>query len=155
MTIALRPTTTPLTTEDIRWFLRDHPDKNILLPEGVEFSNDDLTRAIRFATAKFNAMTPQSNTHWENINEYVLLCGVCAILLRSEGLRQNRNAVYAQDGNIAPVNIDEKEALYAKWADIMQQEFDFLARQIKTQNNMESVYGGFSSGYRYLGRFTV
>jgi membrane-bound lytic murein transglycosylase B len=77
------------------------------------------------------------------------------MLLRSEGIRQNRNELRAQDGNIAPVNLDEKQAQYSAWADRMQQEFEVHARNIKTQINMESVYGHISSGYRYIGRYTI
>jgi hypothetical protein len=150
MSVTLTLNASPLTTEDIRWFLRDSPDKNILLPDDVEFSTEDIIRAIRFATAKYNAMTPQTTVAPETLNEYVLMCGVCAILLRSEGVRQNRNEMRSQDGNISNVNLDEKQAQYAQWADIMQREFDVLSRGIKTQNNMESCYSSFSSGYRIL-----
>jgi hypothetical protein len=146
----------PLTTDDIRAFLRDQPKYNILI-EGVEFSDKDIQRAIRFTVSKWNALTPQSTdpTTGETLNEYMLLCGVAAILLRSEGIRQVRNQVTYQDGNMPQVSLDEKEAIYMRWADRMQQEFDFHARNIKTQNNMESCYGGLSSGYRYIGRWTV
>jgi membrane-bound lytic murein transglycosylase B len=141
--------------DDIRWFLRDSPEHNIILPGGVEFSNDDIQRAIRFTTSKYNAFTPVSQDPAASLNEYMLLCGVCAILLRSEGLRQNRNELRSQDGNISPVNLDEKQAQYAAWADRLQQDFEFHARNIKTQINMESCYGNISSGYRYIGRYTI
>jgi len=146
----------PLTTKDIRAFLRDQPKYNILI-DGVEFSNEDITRAIRFTVNKWNAITPQSNDPitGETLNEYVLLFGVCAILLRSEGARQVRNQVAYQDGNMPQVSMDEKQDIYRVWANDMQKEFDFHARQIKTQNNMESCYGGLPSGYRYIGRWTV
>lgn len=156
MPIQVQTNQLPLTVDDIRAFLRDQPNYNILI-DGVEFSNEDLQRAIRFTVNKWNAITPQSNDPitGETLNEYVLLFGVCAILLRSEGVRQLRNQVTYQDGNMPQVSLDEKQAPYAIWADRMQQEFDFHARQIKTQNNMESCYGGLSSGYRYIGRWTV
>jgi len=155
MTVTLQQNQLPLTTEDIRWFLRDTPEHNIILPGGIEFTDTDIQRAIRFATSKYNAMTPISWEPETALNEYMLLCGVCAILLRSEGIRQNRNELRAQDGNIAPVNLDEKQAQYAAWADRLQQEFEIHARNIKTQLNMESVYGRVSSGYRYIGRYTI
>jgi hypothetical protein len=155
MPVALPTASTPLTTDDVRWFLRDTPEHNIIIPDNVEFTVDDINRAIRFATAKYNILPPQTAYEWDTINVYVLLCGVCAILLRSEGIRQNRNEVRAQDGNIAPVNLDEKQAQYAAWADRMQQEFDMHCRLSKTEANMESCYGKQSSGYRYLGRWTM
>jgi hypothetical protein len=156
MTVQVPATQVPLTTDDIRAFLRDQPKYNILI-EGVEFSNEDIERAIRWTVAKWNAMTPQSSDPptGETLNEYILLFGVAAILLRSEGVRQVRNQVTYQDGNMPQVSMDEKESIYMRWADRMQQEFDILARQIKNQNNMESAYGGLASGYRYIGRWTV
>ena len=157
MSVTLIQNRVPLTTDDIRAFLRDQPKYNPLLLDGIEFTDDDITKAIGLAVAKYDALTPisQSPRSGETLNEYVLLCGVCAILMRSEGNRQLRNQVTAQDGNIAPVGLDEKQALYSQWADYYQKEFDFHARQIKTQINLESCYGGFSSGYRYIGRYTV
>jgi fructose/tagatose bisphosphate aldolase len=155
MTVTLQQNQLPLTTDDIRWFLRDTPEHNIILPGGIEFSDADIQRAIRFATSKYNAMTPVTWEPSTALNEYMLLCGVCAILLRSEGIRQNRNELRSQDGNISPVNLDEKQAQYSAWADRLQQEFEIHARNIKTQNNMESVYGSISSGYRYIGRYTI
>lgn len=155
MTVTLPQNQLPLTTDDIRWFLRDTPEHNIILPGGIEFTDDDIQRAIRFTTSKYNAMTPMTQVPSSSLNEYMLLCGVCAMLLRSEGIRQNRNELRSQDGNISPVNLDEKQAQYSAWADRMQQEFEVHARNIKTQINMESVYGHISSGYRYIGRYTI
>jgi hypothetical protein len=155
MPVVLPAVGDPLTSDDVRWFLRDKPEHNIILPDNVEFSTEDINRAIRFTVAKYNVLPPQTTYTYENINEYVLMCGVCAILLRSEGIRQNRNEVRAQDGNIAPVNLDEKQAQYAAWADRLQQEFDMHCRLSKTEANMESCYDSQSSGYRYLGRWTT
>lgn len=156
MSVQVQTNELPLTTDDIRAFLRDQPKYNILI-DGVEFSNEDIQRAIRWTVAKWNAITPQSTDPptGATLNEYVLLFGVCAILLRSEGARQVRNQVTYQDGNMPQVSMDEKQSIYREWAMDMQTEFDFHARQIKTQNNMESCYGGLPSGYRYIGRWTV
>lgn len=157
MSVTLIQNRVPLTLEDIRLFLRDQPDHNPLIIEGIEFTDDDITRAIKWAVAKYDVLTPvsQSPPSGETLNEYLLLCGTCAILMRSEGTRQLRNQITAQDGNIAPVGLDEKQALYSAWADYFQREFDFHARQVKTQINMEAAYGGFSSSYRYIGRYSV
>ena len=158
MPVTLPGLTSPVSTEDIRFFLRDIPDMNPLL-DTVEFKDSDIERAMRFTMYKYNAITPISSYQDPAyLNGYVLLLGACSILLRSEGLRQLRNQVTAQDGNISPVGLDEKQALYAQWADRLGAEFDELAQKIKIQLNMESVYGGpssggFSSGYRYMGRY--
>lgn len=140
-------------------FLRDQPQYNILLDD-IEFSDDDILLAMKLTVAKWNAMPPMSAlVSADQLNEYVLLCGVCCILLRSEGIRQKRNQFVTQDGNISPVGLDEKEAIYFKWALHFCEEFVSMSQQIKIQMNMESILNtssnGFGSGYRYIGKYTV
>jgi len=147
-----------VTSEDIRMFMRDQPQYNILLDD-IEFSDDDIVRAMRLTVAKWNAITPVTSlTSAAQLNEWVLLCGVCCILLKSEGLRQKRNQLQTQDGNIAPVGLDEKESLYLKWSMIFCDEFERLAKTAKIQQNMESLLTNrgscLRSGYYYIGRWT-
>lgn len=163
MTITLQPTSEPLTMDVIKMFLRDQPDKNPLL-EDVEWEDREINNAIDLAVAKFNVMTPISRVQASQMNSWMLLCGVCCILFRSEGARQLRNQVQAQDGGIAPVGLDEKESLYLRWADHFCKEFETIARNVKNQANMEGgwggltsggggAYGSMSSGYRWVGRW--
>jgi hypothetical protein len=154
MPVTLPKTEFPLKVEEIRMFLRDQPNYNILL-EDIEFKDEDIQLAMRLTVARYNALTPQTSlTSPAQLNEWILLCGVCCILFRSEGARQLRNQLVTQDGNIAPVGLDEKEDLYLKWSTHFCNEFDEKAQKIKIQDNMESCYGGFGSGYRYIGRWT-
>jgi len=146
----------PLTTEDIRMFLRDTPEHNIL-HDDVVFEESDIQLAIRLTVNKWNAMTPMSNvTNPTDVPAYVLLCGVCGFLLKSEGIRQMQNQLQTQDGNVAPAGMDEKESIYFRWATHFQQEFKEFAQNIKVQQNLESIIGncdGFGSGYKYVHRY--
>jgi len=154
MPVTLQKSEFPLKVEEIRMFLRDQPNYNILL-EDIEFKNEDIQLAMRLTVARYNALTPQTSlSSPEYLNEWVLLCGVCCILFRSEGARQLRNQMITQDGNIAPVGLDEKQDLYLNWSNHFCAEFDEKAQKIKIQNHMEACYGGFGSGYRYIGRWT-
>lgn len=157
MSVGLRKTSEPLTTDIIRMFLRDTVEHNSLTDD-IEFSKEDIDGAIFLAVAKWNAIPPISNvTDPAQLNAYVLLCGVCGLLLKSEGLRQNRNQLTVQDGNIAPIGMDDKEDQYYKWARHFQDEFNIFASRIKIQENMESIMdacSGLSSGYSWLGRYT-
>jgi len=149
-----------VTSQEIRMFLRDQPEYNILLDD-VEHSDAQIELAMKLAVAKWNAITPISNLiDASQMNEYLLLCGVCGLLLKSEGIRQKRNQLMTQDGNISPIGLDEKEAIYLKWAMHFQQEFDQKAQAMKIQQNMESLFDGthtnyLGSGYRYIGRYTL
>lgn len=157
MPVALPQTSEPLTTDIIRMFLRDTVEQNSLTDD-IEFSKEDIDNAMRLAVAKWNAIPPISNlTDPSQLNAYILLCGVCGLLLKSEGLRQNRNQLTVQDGNIAPVGLDDKEDQYYKWARHFQEEFMMFATKFKIQQNMESILGncnGLSSGYAWIGRYT-
>lgn len=147
--------TTPivLSKDQVRMFLRDRADKNILLDE-VQFSDNELNLALEMATEAFNAVTPQSSLTPSNFpNKYVLLVGSVRFLLRSESFLQARNQATYQDGDIAPIGVDDKAALYSQLANELKAEWDELVRGIKTQNNMESAYNSVGSGYRNVSRF--
>lgn len=156
MVVQLTATTAPLTSEGIRMFLRDTVAQNILLDD-IEHSEEDIQLAMRLTVAKWNSITPITNLQYpEQLNEYILLCGVCGLLLKSEGIRQKRNQLQAGDGNIDNVSLDEKEAIYYRWATHFQAEFNDKAQRMKVQQNLESILNcaaGFGSGYRYLGRY--
>jgi hypothetical protein len=151
---------TILSRDDIRAFVRDVagvvPNTgaiNILL-DGPLWADSDIDRGIRFTVAKYNAMTPISNVGQDSINIYVLLNGVVAFLLRSEGVRQLNQQATVQDGDVAPIGVEDKQALYAQQAKMFDEEFTIYARGIKTQLNMQSAYGGLGSGYRATSRYT-
>ncbi len=157
MSVTLPKTSEPLTVDIIRMFLRDTVDKNTLTDD-IEFTKKEIDNAMFLAVAKWNAIPPMSNvTDPAQLNAYVLLCGVCGLLLKSEGLRQNRNQLTVQDGNITPVGIDDKQDQYYKWALHFQEEFTKFAQQMKIQMNMESILNtssGLPSGYACIGRYT-
>jgi len=127
-----------LTPDDVRNFMRDFPDRNILV-DGVEFEDADIERALRMTISMGNAIArPTGYTVTDFPNDYVLQMGVCSYLLKSEGLRQLRNEAMYQDGNIQPVGLDNKQQAYAALASQYLQEFTQLLTAIKIQQNMSS-----------------
>lgn len=159
MSVVGTPTTPQiLTADDVRMFMRDVagqvPNTGVtnILFDLPEFSDDDINRAIRFTVARFNVMTPISNDAANNINPWLLLTGVCEFLLTSEAFRQVRNQVTYQDGDIAPIGLDDKQQQYLALASYLKQEFDVRAKEFKISRNMESAYGWVGSGYRFVAR---
>lgn len=156
MPVVATPTTPIIiTTDQVRRFMRDFPDKNILLDD-VEFNQDDVNQGVEMVTSKYNAVTPQTfltPAAWAPHLQYVLLLGVAAYLIKSGAFLQLRNQATYQDGDIAPIGIDDKYPLYLQFAQFLQGEWDEMVRAIKTQNNLESAYGSLSSGYRNVARF--
>jgi biotin carboxylase len=144
-----------VSVDQVRMFLRDFANKNILL-DNVQFTQDEVNLAVEMATSAFNAVTPQTSlvpASWPQHLQYVLLLGTARFLMMSESFLQIRNQATYQDGEIAPIGIDDKQAAYSQLAQLLKAEWDELVRGIKTQNNMESAYNDLGSGYRNVARF--
>lgn len=144
-----------LTVDQVRRFMRDIPSKNILL-DTVEFDQKEVDQGIEMVTSRYNAMPPQSALmpqSWPSHLQYVLLLGVAAYLIKSCAFLQLRNQATYQDGDIAPVGIDDKYPLYIQMAQVLDNEWAQMVQQIKIQNNLEGVYGYVSSGYVNVSRF--
>ena len=133
-----------VTPDQVREFMRDFPDKNILV-DGVEFEDKEVEKALRMTISMGNAIARPTSYSVTNFpNDYVLLMGVCSYLLKSEGIRQLRNEAMYQDGNIQPVGLDNKQQAYAALAAQYLQEFTQMLTAIKIQQNMTS-FGQMSS----------
>lgn len=142
-----------ITRDQVRMFIRDRADKNILLDD-VQFTDTELNGAIEMTVSNFNAITPVSSFVAMNFpNMYVLLIGTARYLMRSETFLQARNQASYQDGDIAPIGIDDKAALFSQIAQELKAEWDELTRGMKTQANMEGAYKTLGSGYRSVSRY--
>lgn len=134
----------------VQRFLRDYTQNNILL-DAVQFEEEDVRDAIKFAIAEYNALTPVSTTDEDSFpNDWVLLMGICAHLMRSESFLQLRNQATYQDGDIQNIGVDDKFNFYNQLAQQLKADWKDAAQKIKQQRNMESMYDSLSSGYRYL-----
>lgn len=157
MPVVATPTTPVIVSVDqVRMFLRDYANKNILLDD-VQFTQQEVNFALEMATSAYNAVTPQTYltaASWPGHLQYVLLLGTARFLMQSESFLQVRNQATYQDGDIAPIGIDDKVQQYAQLAAQIKAEWDELVRGIKTQNNMENAYASLSSGYRNVSRFS-
>lgn len=143
-----------LNRDKVRRFMRDFagviPNTGVIniLLDNVEFSDADIQDAVEFTVNFFNTMTPMIGMFTEGaIPQVILLYGVTAHLLNSEGIRQLRNQATVQDGDVQPIGIDDKYQLYMQASSAMRDQFMQLAQRMKIQMNMSQAYGGLSSGY--------
>lgn len=144
-----------LTIDEVRRFMRDYPDKNILL-DTIQFTQEDIEQGINVVTNAYNAVTPLTNIDvqgWPSGLKYLLLLGVTWYLVRSEAFLQVRNQMTYQDGDVAPIGVDDKFPLYQNLAQSLKQEWDEMTKLAKTQLNLESAYGTLNSGYLNVSRF--
>jgi len=142
-----------LTREVLRMAMRDYAgdiphtgETNAVLID-VQFSDAEQDLAIGLAVDRYNLMTPVTNKLAGQLNRALLILGAISFLYDFEAARQVRNQVDAMPGGTAPTGVDNKAALYAQLSDRARTEFMQAARTVKTQENMENCYGGFSSGY--------
>lgn len=154
MPVVGTPTTpTVISRDQVRMFMRDRAPKNILLDD-VQFTDAELNLALEMAVSAYNTVTPQTNLTPSTFpHRYLLLIGTVRFLLMSESFLQVRNQATVQDGDISPIGIDDKAALYAQMAQQLKAEWDELVRGVKTQNNMEGAYTSLGSGYVNVTRF--
>lgn len=148
-----------LTIARIRMAMRDVAgaipntgDANVLL-DGVQFSDEEIENALNFTVEWYNSITPLiGNARRDNINNYVLYLGATSFLCQAEQLKQARNEMQLQDGDVANIGKDAKQSYYGQMAQVAAQRFEQKVKEIKIQINMESAWGAVSSGYRSTAR---
>ncbi len=152
MPVVATPATPVLVTVDeVRRFMRDYPDKNLLL-DTVDFTQEEVNQGIEMIVSSYNTITPVSNitpAGWPAGGRYLLLLGVAWYLIQSNTMLQLRNQLTYQDGDIAPIGEFDKFPLYMQLWQTMQAQWQQAATAMKTQLNYEAAYGGTGSGYRY------
>jgi len=144
-----------VTVDQVRRFMRDYPNRNILLDD-VEFTQEDVEQAVIFVTSAYNAMTPISSIDpegWPAYLRYLQLLGIAWYLIKSATFLQLRNQATYQDGDIAPVGVDDKFSQYMNLWQALKAEWDEAVKAAKIQMNLESGYGSLASGYRNVARY--
>lgn len=142
----------PVSKEDVRMFLRDYAPNNILLDD-VQFTDTEVTSAIKWALNEYEIISPVGGGNINEIPPAMLLLGVSAWLMKSESFLQLRNQATYQDGDVAPIGIDDKHTLYLQLSRALKEEWISSVKAYKQQLNLEGAYGSLSSGYRNVGRF--
>ncbi len=131
-------------------FLRDYPEYNLLL-DNVQFDEEDVKDATKFAIDEFNAMAPITSYTADTFpNDWVMLLGIAAHLMMSETFLQLRNQANYNDGDVERIGGDDKFAAYQALSSSIKSDWKTTAQRLKQQINMESCYGSLSSGYRYI-----
>jgi len=142
-----------ITLDDIRGVMLDFPQYNILLDD-VQFTPDEIERAVRLAVDRFNAMPPRTGLTVTGFpNRYLLVMASISLLSLGEACRQARNQVTYQAGDVAPVGIDDKFALWTQLKQWAHAESERAFQRWKLQDNLEACFGGLGSGYRYTNTY--
>lgn len=152
MSVTLTPSsTTTLNSEDLRLWIRDYAGNNRLLDQ-VEFSANEIDKAIDLAVDEYNITTPISSLTASGIPKSLLIKLGASWLIQSEAFLQLRNQATYQDGNVQNIGIDDKHLTYLQFSRALREEALTSLREYKKNLNAEGGYGNISSGYRYTTR---
>lgn len=148
MPIVLIPVTpTRISEDDIRLFIRDYPQNNILL-DNVQFGHEEIQRAISLVVSEWNSLPPLTDETVDTIPQSVLMLGTSAWLLMSESILQLRNQSTYEGGGLN-IGVDDKSGSYLQLARALKEEWKVTALEVKKFRNIASGFGRIHSGYRY------
>ena len=132
-----------LTTSDMRKFLNDKKELNVLL-DAVQFSDDDIDSAIDFVVADFNETPPFTALSRESfpfIN--TLKLGTAAQLLYSAANLDVRNQLQYSAGGLT-VNDDGKGPDFQALAARYDEMYEIKKRAQKNAVNLDNGWGSSS-----------
>ena len=139
-----------LTAANIREYVKDKVDLNILLDNTEQSSDPLITTAMELTVAMFNAVQPITVHALGTFpNDYLLLIGTLYHLCNSEAERQLRNQVnYSAQGLNA--GIDDKSQMYQQLASMYLQQFMQMSQSLKQAANVADAWGVAPSPYSAL-----
>lgn len=144
------PIPTTVTRDDVRMFMIDSlPSDNFLL-DAVEFTDEQINKAMYFATDRYNSTPPiLTMLSIEQMPHFTLVQGTTAILLRMRAMNYARNRLdYNQKDGIA-VQDKNKMQDYLVISKELMAEFDRSIRELKYAANLNGAYGYVGSPYRH------
>ena len=132
----------------LREFLQDYAAKNILTGE-MEFSDEELSRALDWAADDFNSTPPILEPYTpENFPSISLLMkGAALYLLRSSLIRRARNMVIVQDGATA-LQPQVNAQMIGTILQELKQDWEMAKRQLKVSLNIAKGFDTGSGGWR-------
>ena len=136
-----------ITTADVRLFIRDSLDQNLLLDE-LEFPDASINLAMDLACDIYNSMAPStSNNRYTFPYKSTLMYGTLANLFLGRAALLARNTMQYSDGGLQ-IPIEERFALYQSLGGMYQQTFEAMSRSVKTHINLDQLgWGEVSSDY--------
>lgn len=133
-----------LTVEEVREYITDYPESNLLLDK-EEFSDPFIKLCMGFAVESFNAITPRSSYTEETIpGKEIHLLGTLFHMYNGRSAQMARNNLSYTDGGLQ-IPIEEKYELYSRLAATFQAQFLEAGTKLKISLNMEQGWGEIRS----------
>lgn len=133
-----------LTAQQIREYISDYPEKNLLLDD-IEFSDGFIELSMDLAVSEFNSMSPRSNFMTGNFPSMsILMFGTVWQMFQGRMALMARNHLSYSDGGLQ-IPVEEKYELYKNIADNFKVQFSEAASRLKVNLNMEAGWGEIRS----------
>lgn len=134
---------------DVQLMIQDTEQTNSLSDGQEQVTVESFKAALRKVISDFNSTPPMSDDTWQSIPRGLLIDGLCFVLLMMEANRQLRNNVEYSGQNMT-INFDGKSGQYADLAMMYKNDFLTKLKDFKVSRNIDSAWGGSSSGYAYI-----
>jgi hypothetical protein len=133
-----------LIAEEVREYISDYPDKNLLLDE-IEFSNTFIELCMDLGLGEYNIIPPRTGYSVENFpsKSLLLLATLWQMYLGRSALMARNQLSYTDGGLQIPV--EEKYELYKNLSDNYRSQFLEAASRLKIAINMEAGWGEIRS----------
>ena len=130
-----------LTEPIIREYLQDSPAFNLLLDNTEQFAEGMVNAMIELTYKEASSLVPALRGGESRIPDVIILHGVIANLMRSEGFKELRNQLQYSDSNLNSVSVFHKQSDYENVALRMKDEFKKLLVDFATADFMNSAWG--------------
>jgi hypothetical protein len=138
----------PLTAQEVREYLQDYPDQNLLL-DAQEFGDTFIELNMSLAADEYNATPPVAiRTTLDNFpSKSLLLYGTLWMMFQGRAALAARNNLTYSDGGLQ-IPVEEKYELYNQLAGTFRDLFMATAQKVKVSINMECGWGSTFSDER-------
>lgn len=129
-----------LTAQDVREYISDYPDKNLLLDD-IEFSNTFIELCMELGISEYNVIPPRTGYDLSNFpsKSLLMLATLWQMYLGRSALMARNHLTYTDGGLQIPV--EEKYELYRNLSDTYRAQFLEAASKLKIAINMEAGWG--------------
>jgi hypothetical protein len=141
-----------ITVDDVRHFMMDFPEVNVLYDNVRVFDDSDINRALDWSVENFNSEPPLHVviTSLETIpSNALILMGATKYLLQSHIIEKQRNQLDYNDGGISVSDKNQHQYMQQFLASFNAEYKDLLSRT-KQYININEGFGGVDSQWRNL-----
>lgn len=130
-----------LDPDNIKEYIKDKPELNILYDNMEQFSDDLMDIIIPMTYNEAAVLAPSVALDKSKIPDVIMLHGVIARLLESESFLELRNQLNYQDNNMSGMPLSAKQGQYTQLSQVMRQYFTQMLSAFATASFYNTAWG--------------